>query len=233
MSRSKPPPTSHHSTRRSLVIHEALDKATELFGERGYETTTLQDIAAAIGISRSALYHYVSSKEELLMMLMDELSRALDSSLAAMRTATHTPEDKLRTLAAELVRQRAEHPGPFRLLNQSEFALPTSVRAQQVRVRKTVLNELCAVIKEGVASGAFKTLDPRVAALSIVGMCNWVAWWFHPGGGLDVVVTTRQVSQAAVDMVLSKSQHEGENNSPRQALNSVRLSLDVLERLLP
>jgi hypothetical protein len=150
-----------------------------------------------------------------------------------MHTAAHTPEDKLRTLAAELVRQRAEHPGPFRLLNQSESALPISVRAQQVQVRKTVLNELCTVIKEGEASGAFKTPDPRIAALSIVGMCNWVAWWFHPGGGRDVEVTTRQVSQAAVDMVLSDGQHEDENNSPRHALNSVRLSLDVLERLLP
>ncbi|MFE6904705.1 TetR/AcrR family transcriptional regulator [Streptomyces sp. NPDC057717] len=209
-----------------------LDKATDLFAEHGYERTTLRDIATTIGISRSALYHYVSSKEQLLTMLMDELSEALDESIATARAVAHSPEEKLRTLASKLVRERAERPGPFRLLNQSESALPVTVRAQQARVRKTVLDELHSVIEEGVAAGTFKALSPRVAALSIVGMCNWVAWWFHPGIGLDIEATARQVAQAAVDIVLRDDQHQDEYVSPQHALNSIRLNLDALERFL-
>jgi len=233
MTPGKQPAARRPNTRRALIIREVLDKATELFGMQGYDKTTLQDIAGGIGISRSALYHYVSSKEELLTMLMDELSESLSESIVTAHAGTCSPEQKLRTLAAELVRQRAERPGPFRLLNQAESALPESVRAQQARVRKTVLNELCSIIDEGVAAGVFKSLDSRVAALSIVGMCNWVAWWFHPGIGLDVEATTRQVAQAAVDIVLKGDPPQPAYVSPRQALDSVRLCLDALERFLP
>lgn len=233
MTQGKPPSARRPTTRRALIIREVLDKATELFAEHGYERTTLQDIATTIGISRSALYHYVSSKEQLLAMLMDELSEALDESIATTHAVARSPEEKLRTLAGELVRQRAERPGPFRLLNQSESALPVAIRAQQARVRKTVLDELCSVIEEGVEAGTFKTLNPRIAALSIVGMCNWVAWWFHPGIGLDVEATARQVAQAAVDIVLKEDQHQDEYVSPRHALNSIRLNLDALERFFP
>ncbi|MFE6904594.1 TetR/AcrR family transcriptional regulator [Streptomyces sp. NPDC057717] len=233
MTPGKQPAARRPNTRRALIIREVLDKATELFGMQGYDKTTLQDIAAGIGISRSALYHYVSSKEELLTMLMDELSESLSESIATAHAGTCSPEHKLRTMAAELVRQRAERPGPFRLLNQAESALPESVRAQQARVRKTVLNELCSIIDEGVAAGVFKPLDSRVAALSVVGMCNWVAWWFHPGIGLDVEATTRQVAQAAVDIVLKGDSHQPSYVSPRQALDSVSLCLEALERFLP
>ncbi|MFJ9031016.1 TetR/AcrR family transcriptional regulator [Streptomyces sp. NPDC102274] len=233
MTPGKQPPARRLTTRRALIIREVLDKATELFGEQGYDKTTLQDIATAIGISRSALYHYVSSKEQILATLMDELSVALNESIATAHEGADSPEDRLRTLSAELVRQRAERPGPFRLLNQAGSALPESVRAQQAEVRGTVLDELCSVIEEGMAAGVFKPLDPRVAALSIVGMCNWVAWWFHPGIGLDVEATTRQVAQAAVDIVLKDDQRDSPYASPRHALDAVRACLDTLEQLLP
>jgi AcrR family transcriptional regulator len=233
MTRGKQPVARRPNTRRALIVREVLDKATELFGVQGYDKTTLQDIAAGIGISRSALYHYVSSKEELLTMLMDELSESLGESIATSRAGADSPERKLRTLAGELVRQRAERPGPFRLLNQAESALPESVRAQQVRVRKAVLDELRSVIDEGVAAGIFKPLDSRVAALSIVGLCNWVAWWFHPGIGLDVEATARQVAQSAVDIVLKEDLHQPAYVSSQRALDSVRLCLEALERFLP
>ena len=68
--------------------------------ERGYEATTLRDVADSYGVSRSSLYHYVSSKEDLLAMLVEQWSRGLADSLAVVRArADLSPERKMRQVA--------------------------------------------------------------------------------------------------------------------------------------
>jgi AcrR family transcriptional regulator len=222
------------TTRRSLITRELLDKATRLFAERGYDKTTLQDVADAMGTSRSALYHYVSSKEDLLAMLVEQMSRGLADALAALRARSDlTSEGKLRELTDMMVRQRAESPDQFRVLDQAESMLPEPLRSRHLQARRDVLAELSGVIEEGIASGDFKPLDPRIAAFSVLGMCNWVAWWYRPGPGHDVEPVARQMTQAVVDMLDADDAARGPGGSARSALARARSSLDALERLLP
>jgi hypothetical protein len=88
------------------------------------------------------------------------------------------------------------------------------------------------VIDEGIAAGAFKRLDSRIAALSVLGMCNWVAWWFQPGPDHDVEPVVNQISQAALDM-LSAPADRSRVTSAGAALARARADLDVLEQYLP
>lgn len=220
--------------RRSLVTRELLDHATRLFAEQGYETTTLRDVADSYGVSRSALYHYVSSKEDLLAMLVEQWSRGLADSLAVIRArADLSPERKIRQVAELTIRQRAESPDQFRVLDQAEPVLPEPLRAQHRQARRDVLTEVSAVIAEGVASGHFKPVDPRIAAFSVLGMCNWVAWWYRPGGGDDLEAIVGQITQSVVDMLAAAgAPHHGEDPA-RAALARARAALDALDRLLP
>ncbi|MGW4032744.1 TetR family transcriptional regulator [Streptomyces sp. NPDC004838] len=222
------------TARHALVTREVLEKATLLFAENGYETTTLQDVAKAVGVTRTALYHYVTSKEELLAMLVEQMSLNLAESLAALRSREDlTPEGKLRELTDMLVRQRAESPHQFRVHDQTESALPEPLRSRHRQARRDVLAALSGVIEEGIESGEFKPLDPKVAAFSVLGMCNWVAWWYHPGPDYDIDTVTRQISQSAVDMVVAVDAPRRPVDSARSALAMARSSLDALERLLP
>lgn len=222
------------TTRRSLVIRDVLDKATHLFAERGYETTTLQDVAEAVGVSRTALYHYVSSKEELLAMLVEEIGLELADSLTALRARTDiSAEGKLRELTGMLVRQRAESPNQFRVLDQSESLVPEPLRTRHREARRVVLAELSGVIEDGIAAGDFKSLNPRVAAFTVLGMCNWVAWWYHPGPDYDVEAVARQITQSAIDMLVADGAPRGRVDTAQSALTMARSSLDALERLLP
>ncbi|MBS2531748.1 TetR family transcriptional regulator [Catenulispora sp. NF23] len=227
--------TGRRSTaRRSLVTRDVLEKATLLFAEKGYETTTLQDIAAAVGVSRTALYHYVTSKEELLAMLVEQMSVALADTLAALRAREDlTPEGKLRELTDMLVRQRAESPQQFRVHDQTESALPEPMRSKHRQARRDVLSALSAVIEEGIDRGEFKPLDPNVAAFSVLGMCNWVAWWYHSGPDYDIDAVARQISQSAIDMMAADDATRAPADSAKAALATARSSLDALERLLP
>ncbi|MGI5329358.1 TetR/AcrR family transcriptional regulator [Actinomadura nitritigenes] len=222
------------TARRTLVVRELLETAARLFAERGYERTTLQDVAEAVGVSRSSLYHYVSSKEDLLSMLVEGWSRALADRFAEVRArADLSPEAKLRIFADTIVRQRAESPAQFRVLDQAEPLLPQPLREQHRQARHDVLDEVRGVIEAGVESGDFRPLDPRTAALSVLGMCNWVAWWFRGDEGQDVDPVARQITQSAVDIVTADHAAGGPGGSVQSALARVRADLDALETLLP
>jgi AcrR family transcriptional regulator len=168
-----------------------LDTATEVFARQGYETTSLEDIAVAMGISRPALYNYVSTKSDLLEMLVEQVTRSLADVLDTLAARTDlSPHDKLVSVVSMLTRQRAEHPEQFRILDRSETALPKALGAEHLQAKRKIVEDLSAVIDQGMDSGEFRQVDARVTALAILGMCNWVAWWFRPGGDVDAVVAT-------------------------------------------
>jgi AcrR family transcriptional regulator len=213
---------------------DLLDKATTLFAEQGYEATSLQDVAEAVGVSRPALYHYVSSKEDLLTALVDRISSGLAESLGALRRREDlTPTAELLELTELLVRERAASPEQFRILDRSEAMLPDDVRSRHFQARRNVLAELTAVIDDGIVAGEFKQLDSRVAALSVLGMCNWVAWWFRPGQGHDVEPVAAEISRSALDMLAPPGGRRAGPDSAEAALDRVRRELDALESLLP
>lgn len=223
---SEPP----QSTRRSLLSKELLDKATRLFAEQGYESTTLRDIADAVGISRPALYHYVSSKEDFLVALVEQ-SRALATSLSELRHRGDLDSiGKLRTLTEFLVRQRAEAPDRFRILDRSESLLPEETRSEHRRLRQGILRELTAIIDEGIANGAFRPVDSRIAAFSVLGMCNWVAWWFRSDSEKEIDEVVLEVSRSAV-MMLQQAKLGGTSLVAQQLLESMRSNVETLERL--
>ena len=224
-------PTS--SSRRELVMSEILEHATRLFAERGYDGTTLQDIADAIGITRPGLYHYISSKEQLLAELVRDVSENTVLIVRAVRLRTDLSSvERLRTVVRGLVLQRAGAPERFRVLDRTEAALPEEVAALHLTARREVVAEMRTIIEEGVSRGEFRPRDERLAALSVIGMCNWVAWWFHPGSNHPAEPVADQLAQNAVDMLAYPQDTRRLTTTPHRALQMVRENLDYLERFL-
>lgn len=215
---------------RNLVISEVLDKATGLFAAKGYENTSLQDIADVVGVSRSALYHYVHSKEQLLEMLVEQVSASLAEVLEQMAARQDlSARDKLRGVVGLLVTQRAEHPDQFRILDRSENSLPGPLGEQHLEAKRTVVREIVEMIEAGVEAGEFKPVDARVTALSLLGMCNWVAWWFRPGSDVEPVVST--ISGLAEGMLLANERNAGTAEQV-ELVQDVQRSLNRLQRML-
>jgi AcrR family transcriptional regulator len=225
--------TRTSSSRRELVLSEILEHATRLFAERGYDGTTLQDIADAIGITRPGLYHYISSKEQLLAALVRDVSENTAHIVRVIRVRTDLSSvEKLRAVVRGLVLQRAGAPERFRVLDRAEAALPEGVAALHLKARREVLAEVRAIIEEGVSQGEFRPRDERLAALSVIGMCNWVAWWFHPGSNHPAEPVADELAQNAVDMLAYPEGSGSQAIAPHRALQKVRENLDYLERFL-
>jgi len=221
------------SSRRELVMSEILEHATRLFAERGYDGTTLQDIADAIGITRPGLYNYISSKEQLLAALVRDVSENTAHIVREVRLRTDLSSvEKLRTVVRALVLQRAGAPERFRVLDRTEAALPEEVAALHLKARREVLAEMRTIIEEGVSRGEFRPRDERLAALSVIGMCNWVAWWFHPGSNHPAEPISDELAQNAVDMLSYPEGTGSPADAPHRALQMVRKNLDHLERFL-
>lgn len=217
---------SRSALSRTLVTSELLDRATELFAAKGYEATSLQDIAGAAGISRPALYHYVSSKEDLLVMLVEQVSQGLAEVLGELsERADLTPTHKLRMVTELLVRQRAQHPAQFRILDRSETVLPEPAGSEHREAKRRVLNEVVALIDEGIATGEFRHVDSRTASLSLFGMCNWVAWWYRPDIDVDGVVA--EISDFTRLMLAAPDPQEPSSRST--IIREIKERLDLLE----
>ncbi len=219
------------NARRDLVEAQILEHATRLFAERGFAATSLQDIAEASGLTRPALYHYVKNKDDLLSRLVQELTEGPAEELHRINSDTgRPPVQRLRDMAHAVVLNVARAPERFRLLIRSEAELPEALADVYAAGRRRVLREFTSVLEEGVAAGQLRPVEVRAAALGIIGMCNWVAWWHKPGQGDETVAA--QLADMAVAALAEQGDRAGEGEGPERALSLLRQDLDYLERLL-
>jgi AcrR family transcriptional regulator len=218
------------TTRRELVEQRIMEGATKLFAERGFAATSLGDVAEAAGLTRQAIYHYVANKDELLARLVHEKTEEPAILLRLINERTDLgPAEKLRTMATGIARGQIQSPARFRLLVRSEAELPEHLSEIYQRSRRNVLQEFVRVIDDGIASGAFRPVDPRIAALGIIGMLNWIAWWHHPSA-----TDGDRVMDQLADMVVHSVEHDQDathyDSGPSRAIAALRSNLDYLER---
>ena len=219
--------------RRDLVMTEIYDQATRLFAERGFAGTSFQDIADAVGLTRPALYYYVKSKDELLAKLVAEITERSAAGITAIaRRADLDPATKLHAIMTTSVQRQAQYAARFRLLIRSEAELPDDLARAHEAGRRAVLKAVARVIDQGIEEGVFRPVDARIAALGLLGMNNWVAWWFQPDGNDDAETIASQLAGMAVAAVRSRDQ-EPAAAGPAGVLQQIRQDLDRLERLFP
>lgn len=216
-----------------LLRNAILDAASKLFIERGIGGTSIQDIAESLGLTRTAVYYYFKKKEDILQTLTEEVT------LSAGRLAEHkAPQDADDPIVIlhDWVRRYASHilarPTEFRVVDRNETELTDEHGASAQAARRAVLTKFRAIIERGVHSGHFRQVDPRVAAFSLIGMCNWTAWWYSAEGAL----TRDQVADTIADMAVHSLKRE-EHRRPvaanvQESLRVLREDLSYLEGLL-
>jgi AcrR family transcriptional regulator len=219
--------TTASSTRRDLVEKQIMERATALFAERGFAGTSLQEIADAIGLTRPALYHYVASKDELLGRLVNEIT---EQPAGIHEHNDLEPADRLHQMVTASALHQVAAPERFRLMIRSEAELPEPLSREYERSRRQVLKEFVRAIQDGIDAGAFRPVDPRLAALGIIGMINWIAWWYRPdrdGTGESVAAN---LADMAVDSVLHERQASLSGDGATAAIAALRQNLDYLEQ---
>ena len=157
------------------------DSALQLFYDRGYEATAVQDIVDAADLSKGALYHYFGSKDTLLQVTYEQILNILLPAFEEIRDSNVPVGDALERVMAVLFQTMAEHRKAilvffeeWRHLNKEAF-LPTKEKREEV---EKILTDIIAA---GIASGDLREVGPpRVLAFAIVGMCAYSQYWWDP-----------------------------------------------------
>jgi len=161
------------------------DCAAELFAARGFDATSAADIAAEGGFSKALIYHYFSSKEEI---LQDLLEAHMDALHAAVETSLHEgdePRTRLRAFVRAHMRLYATARAKHLLLINELGSLPARGRAAIVAKQRKLV-ELAADLFAAVAPGLKTQPELRFpTAMSFYGMINWTCIWYRPDGALS------------------------------------------------
>lgn len=232
-------PVRSRPTRSDAQRQTILDAASLLFIEKGFGGTNINDIADAVGMTRTALYYYFPSKESLLEVLTREVTeRASDLTKEVARRAELPPDEGLRQLILGHAGLILAHPLQFRVVERSESSLPEAQRLAAQSARRAVRDDFVNVIRRGIAQGAFLPIDADVAAFSIIGMCNWSAWWFDsrrgdPVAPLAELIATLGLRMLQVDTPVKKRGASARSGAGAadvgQALARMREAMEQLE----
>ena len=160
--------------------------AVKVFNERGYEATSMEELSRKLGITKSAIYHHVSSKDELLRLAMD---RALDGLFAVADEASALDGraiDRLEHLVRGSVGVLVDRLPFVTLLLRARGN--TKVERAALARRKEFDRLVTDLVKQAEAEGDVRPdIDPAVTARLLFGMVNSLIEWYRPRGGTSIV----------------------------------------------
>jgi len=171
-----------------------LTEAARLFREKGYERTTVRDLAAAVGIQSGSLFHHFRTKEEILKAVMVETIRLNTALMQAALEAADSSRDKLRGLVrAELESINGQTGEAMAVLVFEWRSLSADSQAEVLELRdiyeKLWLDVLESLKREGVLEA-----DPFVVRRMLTGALSWTVTWYRPErGGLTLDGLTDEV----------------------------------------
>ena len=184
--------------RPGLDLTTVLERSVELFIEHGFDGTSMEDLARHIGITKSAIYHHVASKDALLGLALDRALSGLEEAAFEVRAAQVSPGARLELLVRRSVTVLVERLPYVTLLlrvhGNSEIERAALARRRQI-------DRLAAgLVQEAVASGELRAgTDPALTARLLFGMVNSVAEWLRPGNALTADALADVVVALALD----------------------------------
>ena len=190
------PPTRPAMRERYARRHdEVVDAAAGLFAEHGFHATSMADLVAATGLTAGGLYHYIGSKDQLLVRICEQLMEPLLERVEAIVASGDPAEEQLRAIVREWTAHVEAYRHHMRVFTQERHVLERGAQWRDVRRQRKAFEELLAGVLSRVP---LRSADPDLALRALLGMVNHTAQWFRPRGRL----TAQQVADGYVDLIL-------------------------------
>lgn len=188
---------SQREADRSEKREAVLRAAVRMFNERGFHTTSLDDVAASLGVTRPVVYHYLGNKDQ---VLFECVRRGIEDLREAADAARDTPGpglDRLRAFLLRYARVSMEDFGRC-VIRTSDDSLSAESAVRFRALKREIDQAMRALLEEAAADGSATVPDIRVVALTLAGALNWLAWWHRPDGSM----TMDEIATGLVDTLL-------------------------------
>ena len=197
-----PSRAAQHQAKRDAVLHVA----AQMFNERGFHATSLDDIAARLNVTKPTLYYYVKNKDAILLACvkkgLDMTLEGIDASRAAGGNAIDQLRACMRTYA-EVVTQ----PFGMCLIRVGDEEVPEPSRTELRRLKSEIDHAFRRLVEQGVQEGVLAPCDPKVAAFVIAGGLSWIGRWYQPQGAYSADQIIEQCTQLLLQGVLARPAH--------------------------
>jgi TetR/AcrR family transcriptional regulator, cholesterol catabolism regulator len=166
--------------------HEVVAAAAKLFAERGYQATSMSDLTRATGLAAGGLYHYIDSKEHLLLLICDALMEPLLARAREIVADATPPETQLRDLLRAWLAHVEAHRDHMVVFQQERHVIEREPQWRAIRTQRKAFEQLLDdVLARGEAAGAMAFPDRGLALRALLGMVNYTPVWLRPRGRLS------------------------------------------------
>jgi AcrR family transcriptional regulator len=178
---------------------EVVATAARLFAERGYRETSMSELTEATGLAAGGLYHYIESKDELLISICDELLDPLLLQAREIVAAEEPPAEVLRALLHAWLGHIATHRDHMLVFAQERHVIEREPQWRRVRAQRKAFEQLLDdVLARGEADGTMRFEDRGFALMTLLGMVNYTPQWLNPRGRLS----PGQIADGYCDLIL-------------------------------
>ncbi|WP_203231166.1 TetR/AcrR family transcriptional regulator [Nocardioides caldifontis] len=161
---------------------EIMHAAAQLFNDRGFHETSMEDVAAAVGIKKPSLYHHVKSKAQIVGWIHDECVRTVLPPLMGYLEEDIPASEVLRRVAMDIFGLLDSHPGYLRVYFENHRDLDARSKTRITKKRDEYYDAVRRTLQRGNESGELVVENPNLAAMAFFGMCNWGYQWYQADG---------------------------------------------------
>ena len=183
-------------------LAEIYRTAAQIILRKGYDATSVNDIANALGVTKAGLYHYISGKKELLFDIMNFGLDELDEEVAAPALEIADPEARLRFMISAHARLVTRGQGAITILVDEITALTPAQSRKITRRKREYFDRLRHVLEELKEEGKLHDVNTTAAAFSLLGMINWLSRWFRQDGALTAEHAAAEITKIALHGLL-------------------------------
>jgi TetR/AcrR family transcriptional regulator, cholesterol catabolism regulator len=207
--------------KKSAQSHERLAEvyrtAAQIILRKGYDATSINDIANALGMTKAGLYHYINGKKELLFDIMNFGLDELDEEVATPAASIADPIDRLRFIITSHAQLVTRGQGAITILVDEITALTPAQNRIITRRKREYFNGLRELLNTLKSQGKLQDVDTTAATFSLLGMISWLSRWFRQDGALSQEQVAEQILKIAFNGLLRQ-----DSPSKKSALRVVK-----------
>lgn len=188
---------------------DIIQAAAQIFRHKGFHATSMQEIADAVKLQKSSLYHHIPSKQDILLTILDHALDLLIADMQAVVESDLPPEEKLRLAVHVYVDRLTEDADLATVLLIEHRSLEPELKQAHIERRDRYEALWRELIEEGIEKGMFRKMDPKVAGFALLGVQNWMLTWYRADGKMraseladqfvDVFLNGFLASEGAID----------------------------------
>jgi AcrR family transcriptional regulator len=184
-----------------MVKDKLIKTSIELFGEKGFSETSIQDIVNENEVTKGTFYYYFNSKEELLLKIhLDYINDLIEKQEKVFKDDSKSCREKLHDLVLTLIKNINGQGQSARVFFREMRNLKDEHLSEVVKRRDQYRENFQNLIEEGIRNGEFRNdLRPDMVTLAILGITNWSYFWYDSDGE----VSEEELTRIYVSLILS------------------------------